>query len=106
MMKQLSEKIRREAIRWHLLQIADVARPQGIYTDAMLPIIRGVYPDATEEEIRRNLDYLEERVLVKVQKDPMDRWVVELTRHGIDLVEYTTDVQPGIARPANHAPRR
>lgn len=105
MMKQLSEKIRREAIRWHLLQIADVARPQGIYTEAMLPIIRSVYPDSTESEIRRQLDYLEERDLIKVHKDGMDRWVVELTRYGIDMVEYTIDCQPGIARPTHHQPR-
>lgn len=101
-MKHLSEKIRREAIRWHLLQIADVARPQGIYTEAMLPVIRGVYPDATENEIRRNLDYLKERELIKVQKDQLDRWFVELTRHGIEVVEYTIDCQPGVARPAHH----
>ncbi|MEG0936559.1 MAG: hypothetical protein RSE32_08055 [Comamonas sp.] len=105
MMKQLSEKIRREAMRWHLLQVADVARPQGIYTEAMLPIIQSVYPDATENEVRRNLDYLEERELVKVKKDPTDRWYVELTRFGIDMVEYAIDCQPGIARPINHASR-
>ncbi|GEQ77435.1 hypothetical protein CTTA_4440 [Comamonas testosteroni] len=105
MMKQLSEKIRREAMRWHLLQIADVARPVGIYTEAMLPIIQSVYADATENELRRNLDYLEERELVKVKKDPTDRWFVELTRYGIEVVEYTIDCQPGIARPIHHASR-
>lgn len=105
MMKQLSEKIRREAMRWHLLQIADVARPVGIYTEAMLPIIQSVYADSTENELRRNLDYLEERELVKVKKDPTDRWYVELTRTGIEVVEYTIDCQPGIARPIHHASR-
>ena len=105
MMKQLSEKIRREAMRWHLLQIADVARPVGIYTEAMLPIIQSVYADSTENELRRNLDYLEERELVKVKKDPTDRWFVELTRTGIEVVEYTIDCQPGIARPIHHASR-
>lgn len=105
MMKQLSEKIRREAMRWHLLQIADVARPVGIYTEAMLPIIQSVYADSTENELRRNLDYLEERELVKVKKDPTDRWFVELTRYGIEVVEYTIDCQPGIARPIHHASR-
>lgn len=94
-------KARREAIRWHLLQIAQVSRPQGIYTEGMVPIIQTVYQDATEVEVRRELDYLEERELVKIKKDPMHRWYVELTRFGVDLVEYTIDCEPGIARPIN-----
>lgn len=92
-------KARREALRWHLLQIANVARPQGIYTEAMLPIIQSVYPDATHAEIRRELDYLGDRRLAQIAKDPLDRWFVELSRHGVDIVEYTVACEPGIARP-------
>lgn len=92
-------RIRREAIRWYLIVAANVSRPQGIYVEAMLPIVQAVYADATELELRRELDYLEERDLVKIARDGMDRWFVELTRHGIDLAEYTTVVEPGIARP-------
>lgn len=92
-------KARREAMRWHLLSAVNVSRPVGIYTEALLPIIQSVYPDATHQELRRELDYLEERELCKIQRDPMDRWFVELTRCGIDYVEYTIEAQPGIARP-------
>ena len=92
-------RIRREAIRWYLIVAANVSRPQGIYVEAMLPVVQSVYGDATELELRRELDYLEERELVKIKRDGMDRWFVELTRHGIDLAEYTTVVEPGIARP-------
>ena len=92
-------RIRREAIRWYLIVSANVSRPQGIYVEAMLPVVQSVYADATELELRRELDYLEERELVKIKRDGMDRWFVELTRHGIDLAEYTTVVEPGIARP-------
>lgn len=92
-------KARREAMRWHLLSATNVSRPVGIYTEALLPIIQSVYPDATHQEVRRELDYLEERELCKIHRDPMDRWFVDLTRCGIDYVEYTIDAQPGIARP-------
>ena len=92
-------KIRREAIRWHLLSAINVSRPVGIYTEALLPIIQSVYTDATHQELRRELDYLEERELCKIHRDPMDRWFVDLSRCGIDYVEYTIDAQPGIARP-------
>jgi hypothetical protein len=92
-------RVRRESIRWHLLSIANIARPAGIYVEAMLPVVQAVYADATEHELRRELDYLEARVLVNIVKDGMDRWMVDLTRHGIDIVEYTSAVEPGIARP-------
>lgn len=92
-------KIRREAIRWHLLAAINVSRPQGMYTGALLPIIQSVYPDTTEHEIRRELDYLEERELVKIHRDPLDRWMVELSRCGVDVVEYTIECDPGVARP-------
>lgn len=92
-------KIRREDIRWHLLQAINLSRPVGIYTEPLLVIVRSVYPDATHQEVRLNLDYLEEREMVRIARDPMDRWMVDLTRTGIDFVEYTIDAQPGVARP-------
>jgi hypothetical protein len=98
-MKLAMLKIRREAMRWHLLATANVARPYGMYTEAMLPVMQSVYPDATHMEVRRELDYLEERKLVRIERDPMDRWMVELTRDGVDVVEYAVSVEPGISRP-------
>ncbi len=92
-------KARREAIRWHLLSAVDLSRPVGIYTEALLPIVQSVYPDATHQEIRRELDYLEAREMVAIARDPVDRWFVDLTRTGIEFVEYTIDAQPGVARP-------
>ena len=92
-------KARREAIRWHLLSVIDLSRPAGIYTESLLPVIQTVYPDATHQEIRRELDYLEAREMVSIARDPMDRWFVDLTRTGIEFVEYTIDAQPGVARP-------
>ena len=91
-------KIRREDIRWHLLQAINLSRPVGIYTEPLLVIVRSVYPDATHQEVRLNLDYLEEREMVRITKDAMDRWMVDLTRTGIDFVEYAIDAQPGVAR--------
>lgn len=99
MQLDIMDKARREAIRWHLLKAIDLSRPQGIYTEPLLDIIRAVYPDATHQEVRRHLDYLDERQMVRITKDPLDRWAVDLTRCGIDFVEYAIDAQPGIARP-------
>ncbi|AFU47315.1 phage-like protein [Acidovorax sp. KKS102] len=92
-------KTRREDMRWHLLSAINLSRPAGIYTEPLLAIVRAVYPDATHQEVRVNLDYLEEREMVRISKDPVDRWTVDLTRTGIDFVEYNIDAQPGVSRP-------
>lgn len=92
-------KARREAMRWHLLSAVNLSRPMGINTVALLPIVRSVYPDATHQEVRKELDYLEAREMVAIKRDPLDHWFVSLTRTGIDFVEYTVEAQPGVARP-------
>jgi len=92
-------RARSGAIRWHLLSAVYTARPVGIYTEALLPIIQSVYPDATHREIRRDLDYLEQRGLARIRRDPIDRWFVDLTRAGVDVSEYTVACEPGIDRP-------
>lgn len=92
-------KIRREQIRWFLLTSLNISRPMGMYTEALLPIVQATYADATHQEVRRELDYLEDRELVVIQRDGMERWYSQLTRLGVDVVEYTVVCEPGIARP-------
>jgi len=92
-------RARRGAMRWHLLSAANVSRPQGINTLALLGIVQTVYPDATHQEIRKEADYLVERGLAEVQRDPLDNWFMKLTREGMDVAEYTIECDPGIDRP-------
>ncbi|MDI1231346.1 MAG: hypothetical protein PSU93_09375 [Methylobacter sp.] len=95
-------KIRRENIRWQILLTLNNARPIGAYERIVLSVIRAEYPDATQEEVRRNLDYLHERKLAKVEHLPDGRWFCHLSRYGVDAVEYTADMEPGIARPEKY----
>lgn len=94
-----SQKIRREQVRWTLLLGLNNARPQGAYEQVLLAIIQALYPDSTQLEVRRELDYLEDRKLVELRKEPSGRWWADLTRYGVDIVEYTIDAEPGIGRP-------
>lgn len=97
---EAAKKERRERVRWFILRALDVARPQGCYLPSILDVIRGsVYRDATELEIKRELDYLADRKLIKLQVDPLEQWFAELDRYGVDVVEYAVPVEPGIARP-------
>ena len=96
------EKTRRELVRWYLLLALNHARPYGCYEEVVLATVQGVYPDATQLEVRRELDYLEDRGLVQLRKEPSGRWWADLTRYGTDMAEYTIDCAPGIARPAKY----
>lgn len=95
-------RIRRESLRWLIILTLNNARPIGAYEGPILSVARSEYPDATDLELRRELDYLHDRELVAIRKEPTGRWFAELTRTGVDVAEYTVDVEPGIARPAKY----
>lgn len=96
------KKVRRENQRWYLLLSLNNAVPYGAFEEALLSIVQALYSDATQQEVRRELDYLAGRELVVIVKQPDGRWHGKLTRYGVDVVEYTVDVEPGIARPAKY----
>ncbi|MXR36722.1 hypothetical protein [Craterilacuibacter sinensis] len=95
-------KARRESMRWAILLTLNNARPVGAHEALILSTLQGVYPDATALELRRELDYLADRTLIDIKRDPAGPWAADLTRLGVDIVEYTVDCQPGIARPAKY----
>lgn len=95
-------KARRESLRWLILLTLNNARPLGAFEEVVLSVAQSVYPDATALEVRRELDYLHDRELVGIDKQPSGRWHAELTRHGVDIAEYTVECQPGIARPVKY----
>jgi hypothetical protein len=92
-------KIRREGMRWNLILTLNRARPVTTHERFLLDVMRDLYADATQMEVRRELDYLGDRELIEINKTPSGAWFADLTRHGIDLAEYTVDCEPGIARP-------
>lgn len=96
------DKVRRESMRWNIILALNNCRPMGSYEELVLTTMQSLYPDATQIEVRRELDYLQERDLLTVEAQGDGRWFGKLTRHGIDLAEYTTTCEPGIARPAKY----
>ena len=95
-------RIRREALRWLILLTLNNARPVGAFEGPILSVAQSEYPDATPLELRREIDYLHDRELVRVEKQPSGRWFADLTRFGTDVAENTIDCEPGIARPAKY----
>jgi hypothetical protein len=95
-------KARREHLRWLILLTLNNARPIGAYEGPILAVAQSEYPDASMLEMRRELDYLGDRDLIEVERKPDGRWHAELTRHGVDIAEYTIACEPGIARPEKY----
>jgi hypothetical protein len=95
-------KVRRENLRWLILLTLNNARPVGAFEMPILAVAQSDYPDATPLEIRRELDYLHDRELVELHKQPDGKWFADLTRHGVDIAEYTIECDPGIARPKKY----
>lgn len=95
-------KARRELMRWTIILTLNNARPIGAAEELILTVVQAVNTDATALEVRRELDYLADRSLVDLKKEPNGHWFAELTRHGVDLAEYTVDCDPGIARPTKY----
>lgn len=96
------ERQQREQLRWLILSVLDAARPLGANEQLMLRAINDVPLHVTTRELRRELDYLEECSLVRITGQDGPLWSAELTRSGIDLVEYTCECEPGIARPKKY----
>ena len=68
-----------------------------------MTVARAEFPDMSPDELRRELDYLRDRGLVTIKTPPDgSAWRCDLTRYGIDVAEYTVDVEPGIARPEKY----
>lgn len=87
------------ALRWTILRTLMVGGHVGATEKMCLDVARGEYIGVTAERIRNELDYLESRKLIEIEKSELRAWRAKLTRHGRDVVDYEVDVAPGITRP-------
>lgn len=95
-------KARRESMRWQLLNALNKARPIGALDVLLLSVMQAIYADCTVKELHTELEYLEDRKLVEIIKQPDGHWNSKLTHYGVDIVEYTVDCFAGIARPTKY----
>ncbi|MDP8179095.1 hypothetical protein QJU87_05250 [Pasteurella skyensis] len=89
-------------MRWQLLNILHKAVPYTTSEQFLFDVVSGIYPKVTKLEIRQQLDYLTDRKLIELDKQPHGVWFAEISRLGVDIVEYTIDCQAGIARPEKY----
>lgn len=96
-------KAEREQCRWVILQTAYVSGAPGVSEGTIAAVLANVKLWRGPDALRREIDYLEERNLLRVEgRDLAPEWAVKLTRAGYDVCEYTVEVEPGIARPPKY----
>lgn len=88
----------RGSLRWRLLVALNYGGGELVDEDVLATTIVDSGLGVTLSRVRRSVDYLERRGLVETQRGP-DRWKARINRHGVDIVEYSVDCEPGIARP-------
>jgi len=94
------EKVIREQMRWLILEALNAGRPIGCADVTVLSSVQGVIENATMLDVRREMAYLRDRDLIKIEGRGLSPiWHTELTHHGVDVVEYAVPCYPGIARP-------
>lgn len=94
------EKAQREEARWRILRALDAGRPAPVLESILLRALKDIRIPITPRGLRRELDYLRDRELITILDEDTSTWSAELTRIGVDVVEYTVSCDPGIARPA------
>lgn len=93
------ETAQREEMRWRTLKVLDAGRPIPTAETLILRVLQDVSLPVTPSSLRRELAYLRDRKLIMLIGETGPVWQAALTSLGIDVVEYTVDCLPGIARP-------
>lgn len=88
-----------ESARWYILRALDAGRPDAVNEDILYRTLDATHVKLSPKELRRELDYLQKRGCIQIDDEEADVWGAELTQLGVDLVQYTVDIKPGIARP-------
>ena len=93
------ERAQREEARWRILRVLDAGRPQAVSETLILRTLQDISLPITPYGLRRELDYLRDRGLIILRGEDEPTWLADLTRYGVDVVEYTQPCEAGIARP-------
>lgn len=96
------EQKQREEARWRILRVLDAGRPIGVSENIVWRVLGDIKLRLSPNAVRRELAYLRDLGLVKIEDEDSDVWFAELTAEGVDVVEYTVNAPPGVARPRKY----
>ena len=92
-------RAKREAMRANILMVLYTAHPYAATEQTILLTLRDAGEEQlVQDELRRDLEYLSEKELIRVHDKERNAWRCELTAYGIDVVEGAKKTPPGIAK--------
>jgi hypothetical protein len=96
------EQKQREEARWRILRVLDAARPVAASENIIARVLSDVRLPLGIDGVRRELDYLRKLGLAELEGEDAGIWYGKLTARGVDVVEYTVEAPPGVARPRKY----
>lgn len=96
------EQKQKEEARWRILRVLDAGRPIAVSENIIWRVLHDIKLPLSMTGVRRELDYLRNLSLADLEGEEGATWYAKLTAHGVDVVEYTVDAPPGIARPRKY----
>ena len=98
-MKGILDQAHIAGMRWSILRTLKIGGYMGATDQMCLDVCRAEYLGVTMDRVRTELDYLEARKLIEIERSQIHAWRAKLSRHGRDFVDYEVEAQPGITRP-------
>lgn len=96
------EQKQREEARWRMLRVLDAGRPIAVSENIVWRVLHDVRLPMSITGVRREFDYLRNLGLIEIENELSETWFAKLTARGVDIVEYTLDAPPGVARPRRY----
>jgi hypothetical protein len=96
------EQKQREEARWRILRVLDAGRPIAVSENIVWRVLHDVRLPLSITSVRRELDYLRNLGLGRIEGEESGTWFAKLTALGVDVVEYTVEAPPGVARPRKY----
>ena len=86
-------------MRWDILEALNQIAPDWIREDVLSRALEKSHLLPPGANIRRELDYLEQKQFILIDKEAGAQWLLKLSATGIDYLEYSAPEIMGIDRP-------
>jgi hypothetical protein len=100
-MVDMEQRMREEA-RWRILRVVDAGRPVPVSEQIVWRVLGDIKLNLSLTQVRRELAYLRDLRLLKIEGEDAETWMARLTAAGVDVVEYNAKCPAGVARPRKY----
>lgn len=93
------ERAQRGEARWRIIRALDASRPVPLSETILHRTLVDIQLQISPHGLRRELNYLEQKGMIKILERDEPTWLIELTADGVDVAEHEAPAPTGISRP-------